>query len=547
MKLLLESSQSPLFGILWKWSVLFALAWAAHGVLRFRDARWRLILWRGILCFVLALPLVALLPLPAFQVPVQDLGGVFTLAAPGATAPRPADKTMAPWTAQPMAPMMAGAARKGAVEVAQGGHLVPNRLFLAVSLPGILITVWAAGALFGAIRLLCFMFQLSALRKAATPAGPAIERLAGENLERLRIGRLHQVLLSDSAVSPFAFGIFQAAIMLPRKLAQSLPPEEMAALLGHEMAHLRSHDLFWGAGWRWTQAIFWFHPLVWRIPQAHSLACEEEADRVACSQSEDRAAYARSLARLTLQVLAIPPMETQLSANATAQITRRLCRLEKGPGTWKPTHSLAAVGLVLAMVLLSAGCNPAKQGTEVEQLKLKVALLEAKINELQRRLPAMQAESPQSEEQARQQAYRARFEGRRALDKTKYTQAQLTEAEAMYADSENQAGTRECIEILEKIAKKYPGSNRIGCGFLTLAQSSTGPESEKYLKQCIQEYDDCYYGDGVQVGAFARFCLAQYYSKNNENGKAEALYKEIKESYSDAIDHQGRLLIDLLK
>jgi len=86
MKLLLDLSQSPVCEILWKWTVLLALAWTAHGLLRSRDARWRLILWRGVFFFGLALPLIQFLPLPAFQIPIHDFAAI-TPATPSVAAP----------------------------------------------------------------------------------------------------------------------------------------------------------------------------------------------------------------------------------------------------------------------------------------------------------------------------------------------------------------------------------------------------------------------------------------------------------------------------
>ena len=61
---------SPGFAILFKWTCLLALGWVAHWVLRRRHARWRLILWRGILCFGLALPLLHFFQIPGLKIPV---------------------------------------------------------------------------------------------------------------------------------------------------------------------------------------------------------------------------------------------------------------------------------------------------------------------------------------------------------------------------------------------------------------------------------------------------------------------------------------------
>jgi outer membrane murein-binding lipoprotein Lpp len=227
-------------------------------------------------------------------------------------------------------------------------------------------------------------------------------------------------------------------------------------------------------------------------------------------------------------------------------ITERLCRLRKELGTWKQKHSLAAFGLVLAMVLVSAGCNVTgeKDTPEVKQLKAQVAALEKRMSEMEKSLLSAKT---QAEQQERQRAYREKFDRRRDLDLRKYTEEQLTEAENMYAAAESKWNSPEYSESVKQMVQKFPDANRAGCLLLEFAQNTTGPDSEKCFKDCIEKYNDCYYGDGVQVGAFARFWLADYYSKTNENEKAAALYKEIKDNYSDAIDHNGQLLITLIK
>jgi|GEM_PF-1304291 len=72
MKTLLEAYQSPVGEILIKWTVLVALGWCAHALLRSRDARWRLILWRGILCGGLLLLLTPLFSVPTYEILVDD-------------------------------------------------------------------------------------------------------------------------------------------------------------------------------------------------------------------------------------------------------------------------------------------------------------------------------------------------------------------------------------------------------------------------------------------------------------------------------------------
>jgi hypothetical protein len=61
---------SPVFAVWFKWSCLLALGWGCHGILRHRHARWRLILWRSILCFGLILPWFQFFEIPGIKIPI---------------------------------------------------------------------------------------------------------------------------------------------------------------------------------------------------------------------------------------------------------------------------------------------------------------------------------------------------------------------------------------------------------------------------------------------------------------------------------------------
>jgi tetratricopeptide (TPR) repeat protein len=104
----------------------------------------------------------------------------------------------------------------------------------------------------------------------------------------------------------------------------------------------------------------------------------------------------------------------------------------------------------------------------------------------------------------------------------------------------------EAREALEKLIQKYSKANRTGCAVLYLGQMSDGEEKEKYLKKAIEEFSDCWYGNGVQVGAMARFLLAGYYQQTGQEEEAARLYGEIREQYPNAVTHDGKSLIDAI-
>lgn len=181
---------------------------------------------------------------------------------------------------------------------------------------------------------------------------------------------------------------------------------------------------------------------------------------------------------------------------------------------------------------------------DAAQLRQKVKQLEQQVQQLEQELKPLKA---QQAAQNRQRTLRERFNQRVAQDEKKYTQEQLREAENMYLVASRNSGSSKASENLEAVVKKYPDVNRTGCATLDVAESSRGDERAKYLQDCIKKYNDCFFGDGAQVGAYARFLLAEDYRRNGAEKKATALYTEIKTMYADAIDHHGNRLVDRIK
>jgi beta-lactamase regulating signal transducer with metallopeptidase domain len=357
MNWLLVLISSPVLVILLKWTLLLVLGWTVHWLLRHSHARWRLILWRSILCIGLVLPLAHAFPIPLLKIPIHDMNGA-TTGILGLLPSRPTGHAIPPkQSAPPSAPKLVAAAA-----AVRSVSSLPSRTFVeAVSWKSVLLLIWAVGCVCGAIRLIRLNIQLAGLRKEVSLASPALEKLVREIQAKLGIRRTVRIQISDSVNSPFVFGVLKPTILLPRTLAETLSPSEAAALLGHEIAHLRLHDLFWCVCWRWMSVICWFHPLVWKVPAAHNLACEHEADRVASGQVENRGLYAQLLAQLTLRALALPAVETKLTLNGNSQIAQRLLHpKQERERVWKWRHSATGYALAGVLFVMAAGCEFSK-------------------------------------------------------------------------------------------------------------------------------------------------------------------------------------------
>jgi hypothetical protein len=207
-------------------------------------------------------------------------------------------------------------------------------------------------------------------------------------------------------------------------------------------------------------------------------------------------------------------------------------------------RKIIIAGILSSALALAAPLSAQTTPNDTAALAERVARLEKQVEEMSRLLEPMKA---QQAAEVRRQKLREVFNKKMQADNAKYTPDQLREAEQLYQVANQKWGTPEATESLQTMIKKYPDVNRTGCAVLYVAQMSKGDERAKKLQDCIEKYNDCMYGDGVQVGVYARFLLAQDLRAKGDAKKADALTDEIKTQYADAVDHSGNLLIDGLK
>jgi hypothetical protein len=200
-------------------------------------------------------------------------------------------------------------------------------------------------------------------------------------------------------------------------------------------------------------------------------------------------------------------------------------------------------GILMLTLAASSPLFAQTNADEVTQLKQRVAQLEKQVQEMSQLLEPLKAQQAIDN---RRKLLREKFENKAALDQKKHTPEQLREAEQLYQVANQKWGSPEATESLRKMTEMYPDINRTGCAILYLAQNSQGEERARYLQDCIEKHNDCFYGDGVQVGVYARCLLAQDCRSQGDDKKADALCAEIKSQYSDAVDHGGKLLVDQL-
>lgn len=194
---------------------------------------------------------------------------------------------------------------------------------------------------------------------------------------------------------------------------------------------------------------------------------------------------------------------------------------------------------IIAIIIASACIANASPN-----LEQRVAELEKEVAELKTALAPVLAEAKEKEIVTQQ---RTEAKKRMRKDSEVYSRDELREIEKLYQVANKQWRSQEGKDSLKELIKKYDKANRTGCALLYLGQMSKGEEREEYLKQAIDGFSDCFYGDGVQVGAYARYYLAYHYKELGKQNEANKLFEEISEKYPNAINHKGKLLVTLIE
>jgi bla regulator protein blaR1 len=88
-----------------------------------------------------------------------------------------------------------------------------------------------------------------------------------------------EVRSSPGLLEPGVVGFLRPILLLPEGIEKCLTPRQLAAVLAHELCHVRRRDNLTSAMHMIVEAVFWFHPLVWwigaRLVDERERACDE--------------------------------------------------------------------------------------------------------------------------------------------------------------------------------------------------------------------------------------------------------------------------------
>jgi beta-lactamase regulating signal transducer with metallopeptidase domain len=217
----------------------------------------------------------------------------------------------------------------------------------------VLFAAWIAGAVVLATRAVRVWRSATRTARALPPAPPQLAAEVALLARRLR-APVPALRIGADGTTPYVVGALRPILVLPAALAAPHRVIDRAAIVSHELAHLRRRDPYVAIVQAFAAAVLWFYPVVWfvnrRINAAREAACDLWAIARGPLAREQYArlllSYARVPAPAAVAALAAPG--GQLGARIDNVLDRR-ARAGVGP-----------IGLALVPVWIALGLGGAR-------------------------------------------------------------------------------------------------------------------------------------------------------------------------------------------
>jgi len=234
-----------------------------------------------------------------------------------------------------------------------GGPLSPMTRVMVVSL-------WALGVFALSLRLLGGWIVTRRLANGAvTRVTPAIERAAAEIADRLGLRRIVTIAQSSAVAVPTLVGWVKPVVLVPAAALSGLTPEQLNAILAHELAHVRRHDYLVNLLQSIVETLLFYHPAIWWVSAQVRAEREHCCDDLAVEVCGDRLIYVSALAELTAMV-----SDHQLALAATdGSLVGRVQRILGSPRTVHEPAPAWPLLSVLVLILASIGGPSAAERT----------------------------------------------------------------------------------------------------------------------------------------------------------------------------------------
>lgn len=228
---------------------------------------------------------------------------------------------------------------------------------------------WGVGVMIFSVRLAGGAWHVRRLRRTSSAAPEEWQDRLRSLVDRMGMDASVSIRQSTRINGPIVLGWWRPAILVPVGLLSGLPPKQVEALLLHEIAHIRRHDVLVSRLQALAEVLLFFHPATWWVSRQVRQTREACCDDLAVRCGTDRTIYARALTSVAERAVGRPSVGWAPSAGDGSLLTRirRVLSPKAVPSSRRQWLTLVVSGLVL--VGLPAGlaaCASQHSATEGE-------------------------------------------------------------------------------------------------------------------------------------------------------------------------------------
>jgi uncharacterized protein (TIGR03435 family) len=323
MEPMTQALSAALIHFVWQGAIVGMLLWITLAALRSRSASARYVVSCAALVVLAALPVITAAMLSRKALPTNVRGSVAAIAA------------------SPRAP---GVMAQTIASTWIGSGLQQTAWLAEVQMWA--LQVWSLGVLLFSVRLVWGGAHAFGLGRRGQPADESLVATVVRLARRMGIDRPVRVLISTRIDVPSVIGWLGPVILLPPATAMGLTPQQLEAVLAHELAHIRRHDYLVNILQMVAETLLFYHPVVWwtskQIRRERELCCDDLAVRC-CG---DAVTYARALTSLEKLRVAAPSLAM---GSAGGPLLYRIQRLLGATTREGPSRCLGILATCLAL------------------------------------------------------------------------------------------------------------------------------------------------------------------------------------------------------
>ena len=218
-----------------------------------------------------------------------------------------------------------------------------------------LIRFWAIGVCALSLRMMICWRKTQRIKALGVQLDSAsLQDTLDQLCCRLGIRQAVQLRRTDDVDTPAVVGWMRPVILLPASAVTGLAPDQMYAVLAHELAHIRRHDYLINLFQSVFEILLFYHPIVWWMSSEVRKERENCCDDLALSVCSSRRGYIEALLELESHR---HDATLAMAANGGSLLQRVSRMLGKSQYRWRGTNwlggfiSLLVAGFVLCCLL----------------------------------------------------------------------------------------------------------------------------------------------------------------------------------------------------